>query len=210
MLQPKVITIIGNVAAGKSSAMDIVADALGAEQVKADEFFQTTDPFREDFLKDQSRWALPNELWLTIERVKLITQAKASYPDKNLAIDSGVLMSWVYTYSHYLAGKITQAEWDLYQGIFDHYTIDLLQNLQIIYLDYPLETLMYRLKLRGRDYELAYYTESYLRELQAALDALIRKLTSQGVAIRHITEKDVPNFVNNKKDAERFKQLLRT
>ena len=208
LIKPRIVTVVGNVGAGKSSAIGVIADVLHGKTILADDLFQTTDPFRECFLNDEPRWALANELWLTKERMKILKQAMMTNTGKWLVVDSGLLMSWVYTHSHYLVGKITKEEWELYSDIFDSMAQQAFINSAVIYLDYSIETLLYRIKLRGRDYELKFYTEAYLRQLQAGLKALIYQLEKKQVKVIKITEAIVSDFVNNNKDRIKLTKLI--
>lgn len=208
-MQPQIITIIGNVASGKSSAAPIVVDALRAEFLDADSLFQTECPFRDVFLQNPKRWALTNELWLTIERARLLREALPKLKDKQrLVVDSGLLMSWVYCYSHFLSGTMTKAEWDMYSELYELLTEELLDSMCVIMLCYATETLMKRLQRRGRQYELEYYTETYLQQLEKGLETLETLLKEKKIMTLAIEEKEIPDFVDNKVGAESLKQLV--
>jgi deoxyadenosine/deoxycytidine kinase len=193
-MKTQLITIIGNVASGKSTAVPFIAQEIQAERVDADNFFQTIDPFAKHFLKDISRWAFANELWLTYERAKLIRKTLQEVTSPYLLIDSGLLMSWVYTRSHYIQGLMTEAEWQLYENLYQEIAGDLLEDMLVVYLDYSLPTLMERLHKRGRDYELEYYNENYLNQIQQGLAALYDKLSSQATPTLAIKEHEVADF----------------
>ena len=170
----KNITVIGNVASGKSTLVPVLARALEKKPVFADDLFQTRDPFRVKFFNDMSRWSLANELWLTKERVKLLTSYNSK--DKGVIIDSGLLMSWVYAYSHFETGKMDLDEWQLYSELYDVLSQDLLKEMVVVRLSFPIETLMKRLKKRGRKYELEFYNPAYLGEIESGIEALEQKL----------------------------------
>ncbi len=192
-----IITIIGNVASGKTSAAPLIVEALGADFLDADTLFQTEDPFRELYLQNIKRWALTNELWLTMRRAELLEQAIALNSGKPLVIDSGLLMSWVYTYSHLAVGNISQDEWELYEKVYTSVTKNVLSELTVIYLNYSMPTLLKRLQQRGRDYELAYYTPDYLLQLEMGLSELTRSLSLDGCRLIEINHRDIPDFVND-------------
>lgn len=206
----KIITIIGNIGSGKSTALPLIAKHLDAQTIQADDLFQTTDPFAQSYLEDMSRWALANELWLTMNRVKLITAELAKSKKKLSIIDSGLLMSWVYTHSHYVAGRISAAEWDLYRELYEDYSSDLLTNSAVIFLDYSIPTLLKRITKRGREYELEFYTKQYLEELQEGLEAVKAILKKKKITVVTIAEKVVPDFEENKKDTQKLLQLAST
>lgn len=196
-MRSNIITIIGNVASGKTSAAPLIVEALGADFLDADTLFQTEDPFRELYLQNTKRWALTNELWLTMRRAELLEQAIAMNSGKPLVIDSGLLMSWVYTYSHLAVGNISQEEWELYEKVYNSVTKNVLSELTVIHLNYSMPTLLKRLKQRGRDYELAYYTRDYLMQLEMGLCELTRSLSLNGCKLIEINHKDIPDFVND-------------
>ncbi len=204
----KIITIIGNIGSGKSTALPLIAKHLGAQTIEADDLFQTTDPFAQPYLQDMSRWAFANELWLTVNRVKLITAELAKSKKKLSIIDSGLLMSWVYTHSHFVAGRISAAEWDLYRELYEDYSSELLANSAVIFLDYSIPTLLKRIAKRGRQYELDFYTQQYLEELQGGLESVKAILKKKKITVVTIAEKEVPDFEENKDDAIKLLRLI--
>lgn len=206
-MSTKLVTVIGNVGAGKSSVISLVKKTLKAESLDADNLFQTTDPFRESYLKDIGRWSLANETWLTIQRAEMIRNALEECKSEWLVVDSGLLMSWVYTHSHLLVGEMNKEEWSLYETIFDKWARGLESDV-VVWLDYSVETLMGRIVKRGRDYELSYYTPQYLNNLQLGLSALTEKLKKEGAKLVKVSEQAVPDFVVNKKDESKLKQII--
>lgn len=197
------LTIVGNIASGKSTLMPRLAQALSARAIDADSLFQTTDPFAKPFLADMSRWAFTNEVWLTVERAKIMKEALEKKTSKVTLVDSGLLMSWVYAYSHLIVGKISQDEWNLYHELYDQLTDGLFENTKVVKLSYSIDTLMQRLQKRGRDFELAFYTREYLGQLELGLSALQEKLVARKVTVIEILEKDVADFEENSKDMKK-------
>lgn len=207
MTFPKYLTIIGNVASGKSTAMPILLDALDAQPLYADDLFQTVDPFREVYLNDLKRWAFTNELWLTYERAKMINE-HGSDSEKLVIVDSGLLMSWVYTYSHLLVKNISLEEWEFYEKLYDEFANGYIVNSCVIRLKYSMETLMQRLKKRGRDYELEFYTREYLEQLEDGLVALEKKLKQMGIRVLVIDEKQIRDFEKNDDDKNLLTKIV--
>lgn len=203
-MSTQTLTIIGNVASGKSTLMPILTNALGAHAVDADDLFQTSDPFSKPYLADMKRWAFANETWLTMERIKILRTELAKKKQGLTIIDSGLLMSWVYTYSHLLVGNITDDEWALYHGLYDELTDGLFQNTHVVKLSYSMDTLMERLKKRGRDYELAFYTREYLGQLELGLSALHEKLKEKNVKVIEIDETFALDFEKNPEEAKKI------
>jgi deoxyadenosine/deoxycytidine kinase len=209
-MNTQVITIIGNVGSGKSTALPLISQHLDAHTIEADNLFQTTDPFAQAYLQDMSRWAFTNELWLTTKRVKLI-QKEISESEKSIfVIDSGLLMSWVYTYSHFMSGRISDAEWKFYCELYDQHSTEILSNSSVVFLDYSIPTLLRRIQKRGRKYELEYYTEEYLTELQTGLKVLVEKLMADNVPVIAIEEQKIKDFEYNEEEAVEMINTVRT
>ncbi len=209
MPTPNYLTIIGNIGSGKSTAMPLLLKALDAQPLYADDLFQTLDPFRDLYLQDVPRWAFTNELWLTYERSKMIQKYsiehdKGQNPEnqgKLVLVDSGLLMSWVYTHSHLLVQNISLPEWELYEQLFDSFASEYISRSCVVRLRYSLPTLLARIKKRGRDYELAFYTKEYLEQLELGLVALEKKLVQMGIPVIVIDESQVADFEQNSADA---------
>lgn len=209
MGQSKVITIVGNVAAGKTSAAPLIVNELGADFLDADVLFQTENPFRERYLADLPRWAFTNELWMAWRRAEMLEEAYRNINGKPLVIDSGLLMSWVYTYSHFLVGNISSDEWELFANLYGKFTKGIMPQMAVVMLQYSVPTLMKRLQMRGRDYELEYYTEEYVRQLDQGLLALKEMLLAQGVRVVDVVEDEVKDFVKYKTDKENLLTIVR-
>jgi len=196
----KLITIVGNVGAGKSTATPIIAKTIGARILFADNIFQTTNPFRDRFLQQTNRWAFTNELWMMIERVKLFNKHTARHKNKLTVIDSGLLMSWVYTYGHFINKTISKEEWVLYENVFNMCVQNIFRSSYVVFLEYSYKTLLKRIQKRGRDYELKFYTKHYLQQIEKGLRALKRKLTKLGSKCIVLDEKNIGDFENRNKE----------
>lgn len=165
------ITIIGNIGAGKTTSLPYVAQALDAKIVEADDLFQTLNPFRDMYLKDIKRWGFINELWMTHKRVNLIKTAISQSKKEHIVIDSGLIMSWVYTKSHVLTGKMTTEEWAFFNELFTQWSKFSLKTT-LLYITAPVDVLVKRIQTRGRAYELTMYTPAYLEQIEKGLQDL--------------------------------------
>lgn len=205
----RIVTVVGNIGAGKSSLTPILVDLLGAQMLDADSLFQTSDPFRELYLKDISRWAFTNELWLTNKRADLLHYQLAHLHKPWLVVDSGVLMSWVYTYSHLLVGNLTKKEWQLYDSILQKLVGNVFAQTTVIYLEYTVPTLLKRIKKRGRAFEILHYQADYLNQINQGLSALERRLKKMQIPLFKITESQIPDFVSSSKDRANLISLVK-
>ncbi|HKZ35668.1 MAG TPA: deoxynucleoside kinase [Patescibacteria group bacterium] len=196
----RMITVVGNIGSGKTTVTPVIAKALKAKHVFADNLFQTIDPFRELYLEDTKRWGLANELWLTLERVILVKKYLRGQKDKLLVVDSGLLMSWAYTNGLLLSGNMTEDEWNLYRRLFDKIAITLFASSVVVALDFPIKTLLKRIKQRGRQFELKYYNPEYLSRVDSGLTKLIEKLKRKKIPVIALGENDV--VLNGKGEVE--------
>lgn len=189
-LKSPMVTVIGNIGSGKTTLTPLIAKKLKARTVMADNLFQTVDPFRELYLNDLKRWALANELWLTLERVILVKKYLKQFQRHKLVVDSGLLMSWAYTHGHFLSGIMTKEEWQLYRRLFDRVAIGLFASSVVVALECSVETLMRRIKKRGRQFELEYYNPVYLSRIDKGLEKLKEKLKRKGIKVVTISEQE--------------------
>lgn len=209
MKKPQMITVIGNIGSGKTTVTPVIAKAIKANLVDADNLFQTVDPFRELYLNDIKRWALANELWLTLERVVLVKKYLRQQQGRFLVVDSGLLMSWAYTHGHFLAGTMTADEWKLYRRLFDKIAINLFSSSLVIALECSVPTLIKRIKKRGRGFELKYYNETYLQQIDNGLGKLKEKLKRKKIKVVTITEDQVIMKSSGKIEMDQSLQIIK-
>ncbi|HEX7042750.1 MAG TPA: deoxynucleoside kinase [Patescibacteria group bacterium] len=201
MEDKRVVTIIGNIGVGKTTSLPLIAKALNADIIRADELFQV-NPFRDNFLQNPTRWALTNEIYLLHKRIKFIKDEIKNCKKQTIVIDSGILMSWVYAKSHYLSGKITLDEWLFFEEIFSEWSQFAL-NTSLFYLHAPKETLLGRIKKRSRDFEIKLYKERYLEELESGLRDFCANFSKKMKNIIHIDTNSL-NLSTSQKDKNTF------
>jgi deoxyadenosine/deoxycytidine kinase len=208
-INSRIVTIVGNIGAGKSSATPLLVKLLNADTLDADNLFQTSDPFRDDYLGDIKRWSLANELWLANKRADLLNHKLKTVTKPWLVVDSGILISWAYGYTHFLSGDFSKKEWQLYDALLNKLVSNVFASTSVIKLDYSVPTLLNRIKKRGRAYEILHYTGDYLSQHEKGLTSLERRLKKLQVPLIKITEKDIPDFVGNPTDRENFLSICR-
>lgn len=202
------IILLGNIASGKTTTSRWLRQHLDIPTIMADNLFQTKNPYREHYLKDVGKWAFKNEIWMTVNRYQLIMARIKKNPSSYLLIDSGLLMNWVYGYSHLHTKVFSKVDWQLYEQIYDLCRFDTF-NIKVIYLSYSVNTLLNRLLKRGRQYELDYYTKAYLQQIQIGLDALNKKLKRQNIPVFFVEEKLYGDFLKKTMDQEKLLKRLR-
>lgn len=81
-------------------------------------------------------------------------------------------------------------------------------GLAIVSVEYKVADLLARIKKRGRDYELAYYTAEYLSQLNAGLAALKTKLSKSRVPIFTVDETMIGDYVADRQEANKLQTMV--
>lgn len=180
----KHIVIIGNVGVGKTTLMGQLEKAEQTELILADELY-LTNPFFPLSKQDPARWVFTNNLWFFVRRAEMTTLYFSAESTKNVVIDSGVWMSYVYAKAHNAMGWMSQQEWELFEDIFDHYCSSLPHPDLVILLDAPFQVLRERIEQRNRAFEVDGYFD-YLKGISTGLQQLIQKLHTMNISLLSI------------------------
>lgn len=202
----KFITIIGNIASGKSTLTRLLTKKLKARQIPADSLFRI-NPFFPLALNDRPRWSLASDLWFFYERLKLERKIPKQLKTNHVIVDSGLPMSFVYARSRLINDYLTQNEWELYKSIHDELLPTAKFPDTIIYLKTPVEMILKRIRRRRRQFELKHYTAKYLQGLEESLEIVVKKLIKHRVRIINIDTTKI-DFIHNQIDLNNLiKQL---
>lgn len=141
------IAIEGNIGAGKTTLARLLADRLDARLVL--EGFEDNN-FLPKFYADPQRYALPLELSFLADRYKQLS-AFIAQPD---LFAQPVVADYLFIKSRLFA-RITldEAEYDLYQRLFEVMDLHLPQPDVLVYLQAPTALLQEHIRQRGRSYE---------------------------------------------------------
>lgn len=183
------ITVIGNVGSGKTTFSQKLSKDLDAEFVAADELYKE-NPFFQDAVVDRARWSLASDVWFLMKRVQIAKELERKLLSTSVIQDSGIPMSWVYSHSRLKSKHMNKKEIDLYDELFAQFCSNLAQEDILIYLHFPLQTLMNRIKQRGRDFELQYFTRTYLRGLEESLRQYVQKKRASGSKVLEYTQEN--------------------
>lgn len=186
----KVISVIGNVASGKTTLARGLADKLPGFFLDCDPFVE--NPFLETYAKNRSRWALATELHFTLSRYKQLSQEFAKDRRQPIIIDSGLAMGiGVYVKQHLHAKTMTHDEYDLFRELTsilipkEHFYPDI-----ALFTKCSVSTCLHRVKDRGRDFE-KYYDTEYLTKLEQSLVELQANFHKHGVPVITLDSEDV-------------------
>lgn len=172
-MKHKIITIIGNVASGKSTLTKLLTQNLQGIEVPADELFKK-NPFFQLAVQDRAKWSFESDLWFLMERVKIAEKYPKLLKKNNVIIDSGLPMSWIYANSRIYKNYYNNDQWLLYKSFFEKLTINTMFPDVIVFLNSDISLLMQRIKQRNREFEVKYFTHEYLNDLQKSILEFIK------------------------------------
>jgi deoxyadenosine/deoxycytidine kinase len=155
-MRPKfIVAIAGNIGSGKSTLSKYLSEKWGFDILEEPE---AKNPFIKKFYKDPERWAFHSQLFFLTERANL--QLKIERTSSNIILDRTI-----YEDAEIFAKiLLSDAEYKIYRKIYEHYLEIITPPNFIIYLRTSVDTLMERIKIRGRGYEKT-IKKNYLKKL---------------------------------------------
>jgi deoxyadenosine/deoxycytidine kinase len=169
------VGIAGNIGVGKTTFTQMIADYYGWEP-----HYESVgdNPYLPDFYKDMLRWSFHLQVYFLSKRFKVQRQIESL--EKTIVQDRTIYEdAHIFAKSIYEIGKMSQRDWDNYQELFAEMTHYLRKPDLIVYLQASTDSLVWRIKKRGRDYEQSIDLE-YLHLLNIHYDRWIASLEKSG------------------------------
>lgn len=201
-----VIVIGGMIGLGKTSVSELIGKELKStvfyESVEDNPilplFYTATD--EEIQVK---RYPFLLQLYFLKTRFESIKQA---YKDNSNVLDRSIYEDWYFAKVNHDLGRISDLEFQVYEGLLNEMMkeIDGLPYKKapdlMVYLKADFETVMYRIGLRGRDFEQDQSLVDYYKTLWAGYDEWLEKhYQASQVLVIDMNKMDV---VNNPEDAK--------
>ena len=193
---PSFIGLAGNIGVGKTTFTKLLSEKLNWTP-----FFESVsdNPYLSDFYNDMKRWSFNLQVFFLHKRFEMHQKMSASstsvIQDRTIYEDLEIFAKNLYR-----LGKLSQRDWDNYYGLFKVMNFYLKRPDLIIYLKADTDTLLRRIKKRGRDYENSIDPE-YIHTLNISYDRWIESISDQPVMI---IETD---YFNIYEDAKAFKNI---
>ncbi len=184
------IVIEGNIGAGKTSLVEMIADEYNAKCI-LEEF--RDNPFLPKFYEDPEKYSFPLELSFLAERYH---QLNREIRDKDLF--KTFMVSDYYFMKSLIFAQTTLAddEYNLYKQLFNIIYKSLPKPDLFVYLHKDVDQLLKNIKSRGRDYEQS-IEASYLQRVQDGYFNFFRQSPDLKVLIIETNHID---FVHNSRD----------
>lgn len=148
MSNTRVITVSGVVGAGKTTFIKAMAEGLGLTA-----FFENVDgnELLGMMYHDPERWALT--LQVSFLREKYVQMQEAAKLGKAI-VERTIFEDKIFTGTHRAQGRLTDVEWGVYLGMYEHFTTHAPRPDLMIFLDVPDELALKRIKHRNRAFEI--------------------------------------------------------
>ena len=205
------ITIGAMIGAGKTSLAELVANHFNSEV-----FYESVDdnPILPLFYTaseeeiQTKRYPFLLQLWFLNTRFKSIKEALIK--DNNV-LDRSIYEDWYFAKVNKDLGRISDLEFSLYEDLLNN-MLEELEGLPkkspdlMIYLSGSFETILERIKKRGREYELDEALVSYYYTLWEGYDNWIKQhYKASDVLIINIDEID---YVNNEEHKQEVLSMI--
>ena len=205
------LVVGGMIGLGKSS----VAKILG-EHFQSDVFYESVDdnPLLPLFYSEseeeiqRKRYPFLLQLYFLNTRFKSIKEALVN--DNNV-LDRSIYEDWYFAKKNMELGRILQLEMDIYENLLNN-MMEELESLPkkapdiMIYLKGSFETVMNRIKLRGRDFEVDDSLKEYYHFLWKDYDNWVKNHYKASEVL--VIDMNVMDVVNNEDDKIKLIQMV--
>lgn len=147
-----VIITAGMIGVGKTTLTGKIADHLGTQA-----FFEPVgdNPVLPLYYKDPKQYGFLLQIYFLNKRFAMI---KKALNDDNNVLDRSIYEDALFTKENNAEGNITDTELGVYLNLLDNMMTDLEQLPKkapdlLVYAETDFDTILYRIKKRGRDYE---------------------------------------------------------
>jgi deoxyguanosine kinase len=172
---PGFIVIEGPIGVGKTSLVRRLSESFGGETLLEQ---AEANPFLEGFYRDRASAAFPAQLYFLFQRSRQLDQLR-----QRGLFSNALIADFLFAKDRLFAQLNLQPdELDLYDEVYGRLSMDAPAPDLVIYLQASPETLMARVKKRGRPQEKS-LTLDYLREVADAYTAFFYRFDRSPVLI---------------------------
>jgi deoxyadenosine/deoxycytidine kinase len=156
----KFIAVAGNIGVGKSTLVSLLCQKLDWEP-----FYEpvTENPYLADFYRDMRAWAFHSQIFFLTHRLRIHNQL-LKHPGSAIQDRSVYEDAEVFARNLNDQGLISERDYSSYRELYQVLVDFLPPPDLVVYLRASADTLIYRIRNRGRDYERQ-ITHEYLLQL---------------------------------------------
>jgi len=192
------IVIEGNIGAGKSSLVNMLANDLGA-RVVLEQYAE--NPFLPKFYSNPDKYSFPLELSFLAERYRQLNE-NVTQTD----LFQTLTIADYYFVKSLIFARITLGddEFNLYRQLFNIIWQHIPMPSLYVYLHSSVERVMRNIKMRGREYEQNIDPE-YLMKVQNSYLDYFKTASKFPIVVVNTTTMD---FVHNQSDYAKLKEII--
>lgn len=190
------ITVEGPIGVGKTSLTKALSEQHQFQLLKE---IVDENPFLNKFYKDIEEWSFQTEMFFLCNRYKQLSDIQ-----KKFISNQEPVVADYHIFKNLIFAKRTlpEEEYAKYEAIYKILTADMPKPNMVIYLHASLDTLMKRIKLRGREFEQM-ITPDYMEQLSADYHEFIERFEREHPEIPVLRfNGDELDFVQNRSDLE--------
>ncbi len=168
----KFIAIAGNIGVGKSTLVDLLCQRLGWTP-----FFEpvTQNPYLSDFYGNMQAWGFHSQVFFLTHRLRIHHQViqfnGSAIQDRSIYEDAEIFAKNLFQ-----QGTLNSRDFETYQNLYKILSEFLPPPDLVIYLRASVETLISRIRMRGRDFEKS-ISPDYLLQLNNLYEDWIKSFT---------------------------------
>ncbi|WP_110926053.1 deoxynucleoside kinase [Bacillus massiliglaciei] len=188
------ITVEGPIGIGKTSLAKAISLHFRYSLLKE---IVDENPFLGKFYDNIEEWSFQTEMFFLCNRYKQLEDIDTEYLSKGQAVvaDYHIFKNLIFA-----ERTLKRGQYDKYLQIYDILTQDMPKPNMVIYLNASLETLVARIKKRGRDFEKNISLD-YLQQLSGDYEVFMTSFQKKHPEIPVLTfNGDELNFVENEQD----------
>lgn len=207
-----VVVVGGMIGLGKTSVSNIIS-----EELKSKVFYESVDdnPILPLFYSSsdeeiqKNRYPFLLQLYFLNKRFESI---KNAFREQNNVLDRSIYEDWYFCKKNMELGRISKIEMSIYESLLNN-MMEEIESLPkkrpdiFIYLKGSFETVLKRIKSRGREYELDDKLESYYRYIWEGYDNWMYNIYDKSDVLT--IDMDKFDVINNQKDKEELLRLVK-
>ena len=205
------IVVGGMIGLGKSSVAEILGNHFNSEV-----FYESVDdnPILPLFYSESEEEILKNRYPFLLQLYFLNTRFKsikeALYNDNNV-LDRSIYEDWYFAKKNMELGRISELEMNTYEGLLENMLEELKELPKkspdiMVYLKGSFETVMNRINLRGRDFEVDESLKEYYHFLWEDYDNWLNNHYNASEVL--IIDMDTMDVVNNEADKHKLIEMV--
>ena len=205
------IVVGGMIGLGKSSVAEILGNHFNSEV-----FYESVDdnPILPLFYSESEEEILKNRYPFLLQLYFLNTRFKsikeALYNDNNV-LDRSIYEDWYFAKKNMELGRISELEMNTYEGLLENMREELKELPKkapdiMVYLKGTFETVMKRINLRGRDFEVDENLKEYYHFLWEDYDNWVNNHYNASEVL--IIDMDTMDVVNNEADKHKLIEMV--